>query len=324
MLVITTSDFGLTRLKWILNAWKETWMRAYLAIINPAAGGNRCGKQARQVLDHLRDQGLKIDAEETRSGGDAVRLAREAYAAGYRIFLAVGGDGTSYEIVNGLFPRDGNQERITLGFLPLGTGNSFLRDFSDRGLEHAVEAILAGRSRPCDVIRLSHRKGMLHYINLVSIGLTAEAGELTNRRFKRLGETGYLMAILICWLRLHFPVFPLRLDEAADLDRRPCTYLTFSNSRFTGGKLMIAPNANTADGLVEVTRVGTIGRWEFARTFPKIFTGAHVTHPLVSCAAARRIEFQLPEPIDVMVDGEVVRCHPELIEVLPSALDVMV
>jgi YegS/Rv2252/BmrU family lipid kinase len=321
---ITTSDFGLTRLEWVLNAWKEAWMRPYLAIINPVAGGGRCSKRAKQLLDPLRDRGLKIDAEETRSSGDASHLAREAYAVGYRRFLAVGGDGTSYEIVNGLFPRDGDQDRVALGFLPLGTGNSFLRDFSDRGLEHAVEAILAERSRPCDVIRLSHREGMLHYINLVSIGFTAEAGELTNRRFKHLGEAGYLMAILMCWLRLHFPVFPLRLDGAAEVDGRPCTYLTFSNSRFTGGKLMIAPNANTADGLVEVTRVGTIGRWDFVRTFPKIFSGAHMKHPLISCVAARRIEFQLPEPISVMIDGEVIRCHPESIEVLPSALDVMV
>ncbi len=299
-------------------------MNAYFAIVNPAAGGGRCGKLARSVLDNLRSQSVVIEAVETAYPGEAIRLVRDADAAGYRWFLAVGGDGTSYEIINGLFPRDGTQERVALGFLPLGTGNSFLRDFTDRGLEHAMKAIREKRSRPCDVIRLTHREGQLHYINLVSVGFTAEAGELTNRRFKRLGEVGYVMAILTCWLRLHFPVFPLVLDGSGRVDGRPCTYLTFSNSRFTGGKLMIAPFADTADGLVEVTRVGPIGRWDFARTFPKIFSGAHMEHPLISHVAAKAVEFRLSGPIDIMVDGEIVRCHPERIEMLPGALDVVV
>ena len=74
-----------------------------------------------------------------------------------RNFIAVGGDGTSYEIVNGLYPQALGGERPTLAFLPLGTGNSFLRDFSDRGVEYAIESLLAQRSRACDVMRLRHR-----------------------------------------------------------------------------------------------------------------------------------------------------------------------
>jgi YegS/Rv2252/BmrU family lipid kinase len=299
-------------------------MKNYLAIINPAAGGGRCGKLAAGTLQRLRTHGLTIEVVETRQPGDATRIARERYAQGFRRFLAGGGDGTSYEIVNGLFPRDAAAERVSLGFLPLGTGNSFLRDFADNGAEYAIEAIAAGRARACDVIRLKHRDGVLHYINLMSVGFTAEAGELTNRRFKRLGEAGYLAATLLCWLRLHFPVFPLRLDGAAEVDQHPCTYLTFSNSRFTGGKLMIAPFADTADGLIEVTRVGPIGRWDFALTFPKIFSGAHMPHPLISRAAARRVDFRMSAAVDVMIDGEIVRCEPQTLEVLPLAMDVMV
>ncbi len=299
-------------------------MKPYLAIINPAAGGGRCGKLAAETLQRLRTHGLTIEVVETRQPGDATRIARERCAQGFRRFLAGGGDGTSYEIVNGLFPRDAASERVSLGFLPLGTGNSFLRDFADNVAEYAIEAIAAGRARACDVIRLKHRDGVLHYINLMSVGFTAEAGELTNRRFKRLGEAGYLAATLLCWLRLHFPVFPLRLDGAAEVDQRPCIYLTFSNSRFTGGKLMIAPFADTADGLIEVTRVGPIGRWDFALTFPKIFSGAHMSHPLISRAAAHRVDFRMSAAVDVMIDGEIVRCEPQTLEVLPLAMDVMV
>lgn len=299
-------------------------MKRYLAIVNPAAGGGRCGKLAPQTLGQLRTGEVAIEVAVTQRPGDATALAKEGYGRGFRHFIAVGGDGTSFEIVNGLFPREEQADRVALGFLPLGTGNSFLRDFTEQGLAHAREAIIKQETRPCDVLCLKHREGQLHYINLVSFGFTAEAGTLTNSRFKPLGEAGYLLATLICWIKLHYPTFPLRVDQASEIDHRPCTYLTFSNSRYTGGKFMIAPFANTGDGLIELTRVGTLNRLDFARTFPKIFSGAHMGHPLISHVAARRVDFQIPEPIDVMIDGEVVSCLPESIEVLPQALDVMV
>jgi YegS/Rv2252/BmrU family lipid kinase len=267
---------------------------------------------------------VAVEVAETRRAGDATALAREGYGRGFRYFIAVGGDGTSFEIVNGVFPRENQTDRVALGFLPLGTGNSFLRDFTEHGLEHSIEAIIKQETRPCDVLCLKHRGGLLHYINLVSFGFTAEAGTLTNSRFKPLGEVGYLLATLICWLKLHYPTFPLRVDDGSEVDHRPCTYLTFSNSRYTGGKFMIAPFANTADGLIELTRVGTLKRLDFARTFPKIFSGTHMSHPLISHMAAHRVDFHIPQPIDVMIDGEVVGCLPESIIVLPQALDVMV
>ncbi len=298
-------------------------MERYFAIINPAAGGGRCGKMAPNVLNRLRSHGLEIHIAKTRKAGDAVDLARQGYHQGFRRFLAAGGDGTSYEIVNGLF-LNSLTERVQLGFLPLGTGNSFLRDFTRQGVEHAIEAILAGRTRACDVIRCRHSDGILYYINLMSVGFTAEAGELTNGRFKFLGEAGYLLATLLCWMRLRFPVFPMRLDGSLEIDERPSTYLTFSNSRYTGGKLMIAPFADPSDGLIEVTRVGPIGRLDFARTFPKIFSGAHMQHPLISRTAAHRVDFELPGPVSVMIDGEIVKCQPQSLEVLPLSLDVIV
>ena len=82
----------------------------FLAVVNPAAGGGRCGKLVGDALGRLRAQGLTIDVQETGAEGHAVRIAREAYAQGYRKFIAVGGDGTACEIVNGLFPEAEGKE----------------------------------------------------------------------------------------------------------------------------------------------------------------------------------------------------------------------
>ena len=133
--------------------------QTYLAIVNPAAGGGKSRELLGPALERLRKAGVQVDVAMTRSPAEATQITREAYGRGTRSFIAVGGDGTSYEILNGLFPESATGERATLGFLPLGTGNSFLRDFSDRGVEYAIQSLVAERSRPCDVLRMRHRSG---------------------------------------------------------------------------------------------------------------------------------------------------------------------
>ena len=250
-------------------------------------------------------------------------MARDGYARGYRKFIAVGGDGTSYEIVNGLFPRRESDEAITLAFLPLGTGNSFLREFSDRGVEHAIEALLARRSQPCDVLRLRHGEGVLHYINLLAMGFAADVAALRARRFSGWGELGYQSSIFVSLARLRRRPFPLRID-GDEIDRRPCLFLTFSNSKFTGGTMMIAPQADVNDGLIEYVRWGPIGRLGLIRNLPTLYDGTHIQHPMAERRAAKRIDFYLNAPVDVMVDGEVLTLQCQTLDVLTSALQVVV
>ena len=294
----------------------------YFAIVNPAAGSGRCGKLAPAALERLRAAGLDIEVRKTRAPGEAVVFANSAYAEGYRNFIAVGGDGTGFEIVNGLFPAAASEGRTALGFLPLGTGNSFLRDFTERGADYAIEAIRTRRRRPCDVIRLNHAGGTLFYINTLNIGFAADVATLTNRHLKRLGELGYLAGVLVSLARLRRRSFPLRADGERD-DRR-CLFLAFSNSKYTGGKMMIAPQASIGSGAIEYVHWGPIGRFGLVRNLATLFDGSHIRHPLASRRTATRIEFDIEAPVDVVVDGEVLTLEVKSLEVLPNALDVMV
>jgi len=301
----------------------------FLTIINPAAGGGKSRKLVGAALDRLRAGGLALEVVETHAEGDATRIARDAYGRGYRKFLAVGGDGTSYEVVNGLFPdalaTSGSEEHIpTLAFLPLGTGNSFLRDFGDQGVEHAMQALLARRSQACDVLRLTHREGVLHYINLLSVGFAADVNILRSRRFKSAGQMGYFASIFMGLAQLKRRPFPVRVAGEKEFDRRSCLFLSFNNSKFTGGTMMIAPTAATDDGLIDFVRWGPIGRAGLVRNLSTLYDGTHVQHPLAESKKTQRVEFDLDGPIDVMVDGEALTVHCEAIDVLPSALQVVV
>jgi diacylglycerol kinase family enzyme len=292
--------------------------------VNPAAGGGRWRKLIAPALDRLRAGGIGLELVETSRPGHASQIARDAYARGYRKFIAVGGDGTSYEIVNGLFPPVNAAEHATLAFLPLGTGNSFLREFTDRGVEHAIEALLARRSQPCDVMRLRHSEGTIHYINLLSMGFAADVAALRARSFSTWGEFGYQSSIFVSLARLRRRPFPLRVDEKGEIDRRPCLFLTFNNSKFTGGTMLIAPKAEVNDGLIEYVRWGPIGRIGLIRNLPTLYDGTHIQHPLAERQSAKRIDFYLDAPVDVMVDGEVLTLHCQRLDVLPSVLNVVV
>lgn len=295
----------------------------FLAIVNPAAGGGRCRKLVGPALERLRAGGIHIEAAETARPGHATDLARDAYVCGYRKFIAVGGDGTSYEIVNGLFPEARN-EPPTLAFLPLGTGNSFLRDFTDRGVDFSIEALLAARSRPCDVLHLVHSTGEIYYINLLSMGFSADVATMRARRFSGWGELGYQSSIFICLARFRRRAFPLKVNGEGEIDQRPCLFLTFSNSKFTGGTMMIAPKAEINDGLIEYVRWGPIGRVGLIRNLSTLYDGTHINHPLAERRAAKRIDFFLDSPADVMVDGEVLTLQCRALDVLASALNVVV
>jgi diacylglycerol kinase (ATP) len=299
-------------------------MERFLAIVNPAAGGGRSAKLAGPALAKLREAGLHIDVIASTAAGHATQLAKEAFDQGYRQFIAVGGDGTAHEIVNGVFSAGAAQRRISLGFLPLGTGNSFLRDFTKDGAEDSLKAILEGRKRPVDLMKLTHGDGVTYSLNLLSIGFTADVGALTNRRFKPLGHLGYLLGVFVCVAQLNRRPFATRCDDDKDWDERRSLFLTFNNSKFTGGTMMIAPNADPSDGYIEFVRWGPIGRLGLIRMLPKLYDGTHIQHPLASRRSVRHVDFNIPTPVDVMIDGEIVSLTCKSLDILPAALDVYV
>ena len=296
----------------------------FIAIVNPAAGGGRSAQLAGAEINRLKDAGLSIDVIASTEPGHASELANEAYLQGYRRFLAVGGDGTAHEIINGIFSRAEAVEHVELGFLPLGTGNSFLRDFTKNGAESSFEALKAGRKRSVVLLKLRHAGGTLYSFNLLSVGFTADVGAITNRMFKPFGHLGYLLGVFVKVVQLNRRPFKMRCDDDTEWDERRCLFLTFNNSKFTGGTMLIAPNADPSDGLIEYVRWGPIGRLGLIRMLPRLYDGTHIEHPLASRRAVKRVEFALNEAVDVMVDGEIVTVDCKELEILPGAMDVYI
>ncbi|MFT7581366.1 MAG: diacylglycerol kinase (ATP) [Myxococcota bacterium] len=302
-------------------------MEPWFTIINPSAAGGRCERNTAAALRRLKAQGLPLEIIRTRHSGHATALAMQGYDAGRRNFLSVGGDGTHFEVLNGIFPPK-SVDGSVMGMLPGGTGNSFLRDFGITHLDDAVEAMIRHHSgsapRAVDVVRVTHRDGQLHYINLLSVGFPASVGAMTNRRFKPLGTAGYVLSVLLSLTRLQHPSFKMCVDGDRTSDERPCTLLSFSNSRYTGGKMLLAPTADATDGEVDIVRVGPVGAMKLLRNFPRLYLGKHTAMSEYEHTRAKTVRFDAwTQPVDCMVDGEVVKLLIEQLDVLPQALKVV-
>jgi diacylglycerol kinase (ATP) len=296
-----------------------------LLIVNPAAGHGRGRKVFEQLEARLRDAFPGLDVRVSERPGHAVEIGREAAAAPYDRLICLGGDGTPYEVLNGLYADGRPSRRLEIGQIPAGTGNSFLRDFGITTAEEALAAILAGRRRRADLLEFTYQEDgrtlRRFSLNIIGVGLIADILQLTNERLKFLGAAGYSLAVLVRLIRGMRNRIVLETDgrrlEVAD------SALVVSNSKFTGGKMKIAPPAETADGQADLVLFNGVNRRQIVAIFAGVFSGRHVNHPKVDLLRAASISVESDPPLRLMADGELIGWTPLHVRVLPGEITIL-
>jgi diacylglycerol kinase (ATP) len=263
---------------------------------------------------------VAIDVVETTRRGDA---AEYAAAAGDRLVIAVGGDGTAHEVVNGLLRRSaGHPPRV--GFLQCGTGADLRRSVaSPRRPEEVAAWLTTDRWRPLDAGRLSTSTGRRYFINVADAGIGAEVVRRAARGPGALGGTvNFLAAAVVSLLRHRNTPVRLRLDDGPVLQRRIRT-IAIANGAYLGGAMWIAPHAQPDDGWFEVVTIGDVGRWLGIRSLPMLYRGSHGRLAEVEFERARRVEIVSDAPIGIEADGELAGSTPAVFEIIPGALEVI-
>ncbi len=301
----------------------------YLLIVNPRSGRGLASGQWPQTERRLRAILPSFHAAFTESPEDATRLAAEAVGR-YEVVVAVGGDGTTNEVVNGLVGREGAvPPGVALGVLPAGTGSDFLRSFAvPRSLEGAAAVLARGQRRDVDVGRarfLSFEGAPTtrYFINEAEIGLGAEACQSVNRSSKRLGAVAtYLWAIPVAML--HYRDQPVSFS----MDGGPAETVILNNAwiangSYSGAGIHSAPSASPDDGLLDVVRIVHAGLLQRLRGFTKLRSGAFVDLPHVDYRTARHVEVTAETRVPVETDGEPVGTVPATFDLLPTRLPVI-
>jgi diacylglycerol kinase (ATP) len=297
-------------------------------IVNPAAGAGRTGRIWPQIRDLFREQGLGFEHAVTEAPGHAIELARDAARQGFETVVAVGGDGTINEIVNGIY-SGGGISSTTLGIISTGTGSDYIRTIGlPRRPEDACRRFLQPRKLAVDIgvaeYDYSGRKVERLFVNFAGMGFDAEIVRRTTQQFKSLGSLpSYLLGTLVTLLTYRNRDISLVIDgETAE--RRVCTVI-MNNGRYGGGGMHTAPGASVDDGLFDVLIIDDIGKPDLLRSLPRIYKGTHLTHRRVSLKKAKEIEVRSRDgSMYLQADGELLGRLPARFRILPGVLNVVV
>jgi len=297
-----------------------------LLVINPAAGKRQGKKVYSKIATLLENHFNSLTVKTSRYPGHIFEIGQNAIKEKYQRIITIGGDGTPFELVNGIYSLGRPKNDIQLGMIPSGTGNSFLRDFIEKpDEENCVKAILKGKCRKVDLVEFQyHQDGLKkkYFMNILGIGLIADILKLTNERLKIFGPMGYSLAVLIRLFRGMSNRFTLRVDQhSMELKE---SALVISNSKFTGGKMKIAPMAETNDGKVDVIVFNEVNRREIVNIFMNVFKGTHINHERVNIFNAKEIEITSDPQQLIMADGELLGKTPLSLKVLPKELSILI
>ena len=281
-------------------------------LVSPRGGRGRAaaaGPVVRRVIEQAGHEPVDISGA---SAEESATAAKAAVAAGAERLIAVGGDGTVHLAVQGVAGTD-----AALGIVPAGTGNDFARAFGlfDLSVEEATVAAL-GPTRPVDAIRTDRQRWVTFS---VTGGFSVDVNVRADRmRFPK-GPSRYTVATLLTMPGLRHRELVVTVDGQRT-ELRSALFAVNSTPTFGGG-MAICPDADPADGLLDVCAVGPAGRATMLRLLPRVFEGGHVGHRHVHMMRGRTVTIE-GEPMDLVGDGEELGPAPITLEAVPGALNV--
>lgn len=285
--------------------------RQILVVRNPRSGSARRWREAER---RLREVCPHFEVVETGSPEAATELALKTQAD---LIVAAGGDGTIASLAPGLVHRD-----VILGILPLGTGNDLARHLGLNSVPAAVASIARATPRQIDAIAVEIDGSSPRIsLNVSGFGFDAAVADRVNRwRGPRLGTLTYIAAVLAELIVYRPRRMVVSVDGAAnELQAMLCSV---ANSSFYGGGMRVAPHACVEDGLLDVVLIRNVSRLEFLRSFPKVFSGTHLSHPAVTLRQGRIVEIDSHAAGPILIDGEVAYGRRVRLEAMAKAIKI--
>ncbi len=287
-------------------------------LVNPTAGKGRATRVVASVASRLTEAGANVSILIGHDAADAVALARRAVADGVDAVVALGGDGMAHLALNAVAGTD-----TPLGIVPAGTGNDLAATLKLPVKDPvAATAIIADRlmnhgAWPMDAVRVGDK----WFGCVLGAGFDSRVNDRANRLSWPRGRMRYNLAIL-AELRVFKPLpFRLTIDGGEPWETE-AMLVAVGNAKSYGAGMLVCPDADVADGLLDITVLGPVSKPEFLKTFPKVFKGTHVTHPAVTTLRAKVVTVE-GEGVTAYADGEFLANLPVTCECVPGAVRIL-
>lgn len=305
--------------------------RRVVFVINPSSGNGATGREWRAIASRIHERIGEFGELYTTRPLEATQLAQRALAGGAEIVVAVGGDGTTNEVVNGFFGPDGKPVRpgATLAVLPRGTGSDFLRTFTKAtGVEALAARLAAGKTRRLDVGKLTYvdhggETRSRHFVNIASFGSSGLIDRYVNGATKAFGgKVSFALGAVRGLAAWKDQRVQLRFDDGP-WEEQDITCVAIANGQYFGGGMWVAPEARTDDGLFDVTIWSGYTLLDFVTKSRKIYDGRHTQMPGTRTLRARKVEARCAEECLLDVDGEAPGRLPATFEIVPGPITLL-
>lgn len=297
-------------------------------VVNPHSGNGGTGRRWKKMETVARQAFGGFAHAFTSKPLEATTLTRQALEAGYKTVIAVGGDGTLNEVLNGFFKPDGSKVSpdATIGLLPAGTGGDFRRSIGvSTEWSAAVAQVAAAPVRSIDVGRVRFRAhdgsdGTRYFLNVASFGVPGAVDEAVNQSSKWMGgQLSFMVATVKALLRYKDKRVRISIDDGP-FESLSITSIALGNGQYFGGGMWVAPDAKLDDGILSGTIWAGYTTYDFVVKSRGIYSGAHITWDRTRCFQARKLVAQSEERVLIDIDGEQPGVLPATFEILPGAI----
>ena len=295
-------------------------MSKYYLAVNPHGGLKKGLDILDQVKPVFESVGAELTVLETEYAGHARNLARTVEFDGYDGFCAIGGDGTMHEVVNGMMNRE-DGHKLPIGLITGGTGNSFMHDLDCLDPVKAAKRIITNRRRPIDLARVNANGEILYAFNIVGWGMPTDINIIAEK-MRWLGGQRYNVASLIEIIAFRERFATLIIEGNRTVG--DFGFILGCNTIHTGKGMKMAPMAQLNDGYIDLIVAHKASRWKLFKMFPKVFSGKHIADPIVEYHQVKSFSI-IPKVDNILnIDGEMIGSTPIDVDVIPSAIDVLV
>lgn len=305
--------------------------RHYLFIVNPNASNSKAGKDWKHIEKLLRKRQVIYKAVLTTQSGHALNIISEELQLGYKTIIVIGGDGTLNEVVNGIFHQKiVPPEQIKLGIIPVGTGNDWARYYKlPRKYNKALDRIFNHETHFQDVGRIRYtyngKETISYFVNISGFGFDAKVVNNTNEMQERGNRAAitYLYSLLRCLFSYKADVLNLIINDKHI--HQKVFSLSIGNGKYSGGGMRQTPDASTNDGLFDVTVYDDMSVWKILINLPRLYNGkVKKLKSVTSFQTSKLIVYNNNNPLMAETDGELIRGTHFEIEILPSALRILI
>jgi len=296
-------------------------------VFNPAAAGGKAGENRNRILSEFRRQYRnKFEFSETHSRTDAARIAGEAVESGYEVIIAVGGDGTVNQVVNGILQSSCDKSSQTrMGIISYGTGMGFSQSLGlPNDLASQIRVIKNDVSRLVDIgkIHFEGEQSAGYFINELQFGIGGKLSESISPITKKmLGRFAFGFEAVKTLLNYRTSEINIESEQISKTEN--VIGVIIANGSYTGGGMKLTPDARLNDGLFDVLIIEDMPLTARLSSFSKIYSGSHIGLPAFKLFRTRKIRFGYGNGMSVESDGELIHYKCISAEVIPSALSII-